>query len=215
MSDLTIRQNIQNAMQFEPALDAAHIGVAVDKGIVTLSGHVNSYAEKLMAERIAKRVVGVKGLAQELEVEYASDKKTADDQIAKRAINILEWDTTIPTGTVLVKVEKGFVTLTGSVSWNYQKVAAQKAIEKLSGVRGINNMITIMTSEKIDDVKKRIEDALTRDAEVEAKNIKVTFSDGSVSLEGRVHTFHERDLVENAAWSAPSVRTVNNHLIIS
>ena len=98
MTDLTIRQNIQNAMQFEPSLDAAHIGVAVDKGIVTLSGHVNSYAEKLMAERIVKRMVGVKGLAQDLEVEYATDKKTADDQIAKRAINILEWDTTIPTG---------------------------------------------------------------------------------------------------------------------
>ncbi|MBX6329077.1 MAG: BON domain-containing protein [Pseudolabrys sp.] len=216
MSDLQLRQDVVDELEFEPSVNAAHIGVAVDKGVVTLSGHVGSYAEKTAAVTAARRVKGVRAIADDIEVRYPSDKKTSDDEIAKRAVNILEWDTVVPSGSIQVTVSDGWVTLGGTVDWYYQKKAAEEDIQKLSGVRGVFNNIEIKPRVKADDVKKKIEDALKRHTEVEAKGIRVTVRDNDqVILEGQVDNWNERYAVENAAWSVPGVRSVEDRLAIS
>ena len=139
MSDSALRQDIIDELDFEPSVKAAHIGVAVDSGVVTLSGHVCSYAEKLAAEQAAKRVKGVKAIAQEIEVRYPSDLKTADDEIAKRAVNILRWSAVVPQDAVQVKVQDGWVTLSGQLEWQFQRTAAETEIRRLSGVAGVIN----------------------------------------------------------------------------
>lgn len=212
MSDLTIRQHVLDELEFDPRLDAAKIGVAVKDGIVTLMGQVGSYAEKVAAERIAQRVKGVRGLAQELEVRFPANKKTEDDQIAERALKIISWDSTIPSGGIHVKVERGWVTLTGEVEWNYQRMSAENAVRKLSGIVGVTNSITVRPLVDVSDIKLRIESALKRNAEVEADAIKIAVTGGKVTLEGKVHAWYERGIVERAAWAVPGVVTVEDHL---
>jgi osmotically-inducible protein OsmY len=214
MTDKYLRQVVIDELDFEPSVDAANIGVAVENGVVTLSGHVGSYAEKMAAERAVQRVKGVHGIAEEIEVLYPSDKKMADDQIAERAINIISWDARIPKDAVMVKVQKGWVTLTGSVAWNYQKMAAGSAVRKLAGVVGVSNSIEVKPRVQTTDVKKSIVDALKRNADVEAGAIRINVDGGKVTLEGKVKAWYERNLVEHAAWSVPGVRTVEDHLTI-
>src|SRR6516162_1906364 len=141
MSELQLRQDVVDELEYEPSVDAAHIGVAVDKGVVTLTGHVASYAEKQAAIAAVRRVKGVRAIAEEIEVRYPLDKKTSDDEIAQRAINILDWDTMVPSNSIQVMVHNGWVTLTGSVDWHYQKKQADEDVRKLSGVRGVTNTI--------------------------------------------------------------------------
>ncbi|MFI5015389.1 MAG: BON domain-containing protein [Hyphomicrobiales bacterium] len=214
MADKYLRQLVIDELDFEPSVDAANIGVAVENGVVTLTGHVVSYAEKMAAERAVQRVKGVHGIAEEIQVRYASDKKTADDQIAERAINIISWDAQIPKDAIMVKVQKGWVTLTGSVPWNYQKMAAESAIRKLSGVMGVSNMVEVKPRVQSTDVKKNIMDALKRNADVEAGAIRVSVAGGKVTLEGKVKAWYERNLVEHAAWSVPGVQTVEDRLTL-
>lgn len=215
MGDLTLRDNVLNELEFEPSVNAAHIGIAADNGVVTLTGHVGSFAEKLMAERVVQRVKGVRAIAQEIEVRLPSDQKTSDDDIAQRALKIIEWDTTIPNGKIQIKVQKGWVTLTGEVPWYFQSTAAESAVRKLSGVIGITNDITIKPSVQAGDIKHRIEDALKRNAEFEANQIRVLVSGGRVTLEGKVKAWHERLLAERAAWAAPGVNIVEDHLAVA
>lgn len=215
MADKYLRQLVIDELDFEPSVDAANIGVAVERGVVTLTGHVGSYAEKMAAERAVQRVKGVHGIAEEIQVRYPSDEKTADDQIAERAINIISWDAQIPKDAVMVKVQKGWVTLTGSLPWNYQKVAAQSAIRKLSGVVGVSNMIAVKPRVQTADVKKSIMDALERNADVEAGAIRVNVQGDKVTLEGKVKAWSERNLVEHAAWSVPGVRAVEDRLTLA
>ena len=186
----------------------------VDHGVVTLTGHVKSYAEKIAAERTVQRVKGVRGVAQEIEVRYPSEKKNRDDEIAQRAAQIIDWDTTIPSGRVTVKVEKGWVTLGGAVEWQFQRLGAETAVRKLSGVMGVTNLITIRPRVDASNVKHRIEDALKRNAELEADGIQVAVTGGKVTLEGKVRAWHERDVAEQAAWAAPGVVTVEDRLTI-
>ncbi|PZW46829.1 osmotically-inducible protein OsmY [Humitalea rosea] len=214
MRDITLRQNVLDELAFEPSLDAAHIGVAVDDGIVTLSGHVGNYAEKVAAEHAVQRIKGVRGFAQEIEVRYAADKKTADDQIAKRALDIIAWDTTVPDDKILVKVEHGWLSLSGEVSWYFQRSAAENAVRKLSGVVGVTNLITVRPHLDATSIKHRIEDALKRNAEVEAAGIRVEVVGGKVTLEGRVRAWHEREAAERAAWGAPGVSAVEDRLML-
>ena len=134
MSELQLRQDVLDELEFEPSVDAAHIGVAVEKDVVSFSGHVASYAEKLAAVTATRRIRGVRAIADEIEVRHPSDKKRSDDEIAKRAIVILDWDTVVPTGAVQVIVRGGWVTLTGKVDWQYQKKAAEECVRKLSGL---------------------------------------------------------------------------------
>jgi osmotically-inducible protein OsmY len=216
MDDKQLRQNIIDELEFEPSVDAQDIGVAVSDGVVTLSGHVSSYAEKIAAQQAVQRVKGVQAIAQEIEVRYPGEKKTADDEIAKRALNILKWDAVIPGDAVKVTVQKGWVLLTGEVDWQFQKKAAEDAIRKLSGVTGVRNSITIKPRVSAFDIKQKIENALARNAHVEARAIRVNVSDGNkVRLEGSVDSWDDRYIVENAAWSVPGVKSVDDRLAIS
>ena len=214
MSELQLRQGVVDELEFEPSVDAAHIGVAVEKGVVTLTGHVASYAEKQAAIAAVRRVKGVRAIAEEIEIRYPSDKKTSDDEIAKRAIDILSWDTMVPSDLIQVMVRDGWVTLTGSVDWNYQKKQAEEDVRKLSGVSGVINTVEIEPSVQPDDVKQKIEKALKRHAEIEANAIRVTVHErNKVTLEGKVDSWAERHAVENAAWSAPGVKSVEDRMI--
>ncbi|AZN71099.1 BON domain-containing protein [Georhizobium profundi] len=215
MLDKTLRQNIIDALDFDPGLDAADIGVAVENGVVTLTGHVPTFDEKLTAEDLVKRIKGVRGIAQEIEVRPAGTHRTADDEIAKRALNVIRWNTTIPDEQIQVKVQKGWVTLTGKVEWQYQKNAAAGAVRGLSGVTGVSNMIEIRPRAEATDIKKRIEDAFKRDAELEAQSIRVDVHDGRVTLEGHVKVWADRQAAERAAWSAPGVTAVEDRITLA
>ena len=206
MTDLKLRQDVLDELEFEPSLDAAAIGVAVNDGVVTLTGHVSTYAEKLAADRAAKRVSGVRAVAQEITVRYLGEKKLSDDEIAKRALNILRWDVLVP-DNVKVTVENGLVTVAGEVDWYFQKAAAESALQKLSGVTGVLNKIKLkLPVAKVSDIKSKIENALKRHAEVEAEAISVTVSNGKVTLTGKVDSWDEKHAVETAAWSPLAFR---------
>jgi osmotically-inducible protein OsmY len=215
MSDKTLKHAVEEELDWEPSIDSEHIGVTVEDGVVTLSGHVSTYAEKFTAEKAAKRVKGVRAIAQEIEIRFPNDKKTSDDQIAKRALDIIAWDSTIPKDKVLVKVQNGFVTLSGEVDWFYQRDDAEHAVRKLAGVKGISNEIKIKPKAYAYDIKERIETALKRNAEFEADSIKVSVLDGRVTLDGKVKAWYERDLAERTAWSAPGVVSVVDHINIA
>lgn len=214
MNDNILRQNIIDELEYEPSIDAADIGVAVDNGVVTLTGHVSTFAQKAAAENSTLSVKGVKGLAQEIEVRPFGTNATADDEIARRALHTISWNTVVPDGAVQVKVQNGWVTLTGKVDWQYQRSAAFAAIRYLDGVLGVYNNIEVKPHASAPDVKKRIEDALKRTAEVEAKGIEVTVSGGRVTLDGKVHTWAQRSAAVRAAWAAPGVHLVEDRITI-
>lgn len=215
MNELRLRDDILDELAYEPIVDAAHIGVAVDQNVVTLTGHVGSYAQKLAAISAVRRVRGVYGIADEIEVRYSSDANTSDDEIAKRAIDMLIWDSVVPSDAIKVTVRDGWVTLTGKVNWYYQKSSAERDIRRLSGVHGVINNIEIEAHAKAENVKRKIEAALKRHAEIEAKDITVTVrDDGEVLLEGKVGNWGEKFAVEDAAWSAPGVKNVKDQLTI-
>ena len=214
MSDKTLKQAVEDELEWEPSIDAEHIGVTAEDGVVTLTGHVGSYAEKFTAEKATKRVKGVRAIAQEIEIRFPNDKKTSDDQIAKRALDIIAWDSTIPNDMVQLKVQNGFITLSGQVDWYYSRDDAESAIRRLAGVKGIANDIIIKPRAQALDIKHLIETALQRNAEVEAGSIKVSVLNGRVTLDGKVKAWYERDLAERTAWSAPGVISVEDHINI-
>jgi len=215
MDNKQLRQNVLDELEFEPSVDAANIGVAVDGGVVTLSGHVSSYAEKLATEQAVRKVKGVRAIAQEIEVRYPTDKTTADDEIAKRALSVLKWHAEIPDGAVKVTVQKGWVTLAGEVNWQYQKKTAEDAVRKLTGVTGVINNISLKPTIFASDIKRKIEGALARHAHHEAEAIRVNVRDGNkVVLEGNVNSWEEREAVEDAAWSIAGVQSVDDRLTI-
>lgn len=213
--DKTIRTNVVDELEFEPSLDEKHIGVAVAEGIVTLTGHVSTYAQKLAAESAAVRVKGVKAVANEIEVRTANQAKRADDEIAERVVQILNWNSLVPKDAILTTVRNGWVTLSGDVAWMYQRVAAEDAVRKLSGVIGISNNIMLRQPPEAGDVRAKIEAALKRRAEIDADRIKVTVDNGHVILDGVVHDWQERQTVDHAAWSALGVRSVEDRLHIA
>jgi osmotically-inducible protein OsmY len=216
MSETFLRQIILEELEYEPSLDATHIGVAVEKGVVTLTGHVASCAEKQAAITAVRRVNGVRAIAEEIEVRYPYEKKIADDEVAKRAVDILGWDSIIPDRAIQVLVRNGWVTLTGDVDWHFQKQSAEDDIRKLSGVRGVINSIVIKPRVHAIDVKKKIEDALRRRLEGEVNGIRITVQDDNkVVLEGFVDNWNERQAVEVAAWSAPGVKAVDDRLSVA
>ena len=215
MSDKTLQQAVMDELEWEPSVGAQHIGVAVEDGVVTLTGHVGSYIERLAAEKAVKRVKGVRAIAEEIEVRFANDKKTSDDQIARRSLDVIAWDSTIPKDKIQIKVQNGFVTLTGEVDWFYQRDDAEAAVRKLTGVKGLSNEIKVKPQVRGTDIKQRIETALRRNAEVEADAIKVTVLDGRVILDGKVKAWYERELAERTAWSAPGVVSVEDRISIN
>ena len=214
MRDEVLRQQVIDELEFEPKLNAANIGVAVSGDVVTLTGHVSSFAEKIAAEHAVKRVKGVRGIAEEIEIRFPEDEKVHDDEIAARALNIIAWDTMIPDEDIQVKVQHGWLTLTGKADWYYQKVGAENAVRKLSGVRGITNHIEVTPQLIVTDVKNRIEIALKRNAEVELSGFRLQVTGHKVIIEGHVNSWHEREVAETAAWSVPGVSAVEDLLVI-
>ena len=215
MIDQDLRQNVIDELNFEPSVNAAHIGVGVDDGVVILSGHVSSYAEKVAAEQAVRRIRGVRGVALEIEVRYPNHKQTADDEIAKRALSIVAWDALVPRDAVNVTVEKGWVTIRGEVRWQWQKRTVEDAIRRLSGVVGIINLVVVKPDVAAADVQEKIERALARNAQMEAKAIKVKVDGAKVRLEGTVDSWDDRFVAETAAWSVPGVREVDDRLKVA
>jgi osmotically-inducible protein OsmY len=213
MNDIHLRQSILDEMEFEPSIDAAGIGVAVHNGIVTLTGHVRTYAEKEAAERVVRRVKGVRGIAADIEVQIFGPKET-DDDIARRAVKMLDWNVSVPKDSVQVRVLKGWITLRGQVEWQYQKNAAYDAVRDLAGVVGVSNLVELKPRITAVDVKKRIEDAFQRDAALEAGAIRIDVQGRKVTLSGNVKTWSERQAAERAAWSAPGIGTLDDRLTV-
>ncbi|MCL6251224.1 BON domain-containing protein [Altererythrobacter sp. KTW20L] len=214
-TDSELQRDVLDELEWDPSVDHADIGVSVVDGVVALNGYVKSYAEKIAAERAAKRVAGVKAIAEELNVRYASDAKTADHEIAKRILDLFKYNILIPEEHIVVKVEKGWVSLTGDVEWNFQSDEATKAAGKVSGVVGVSNNLTIRNRASAIDIRKRIKDAFERQAGLDAATVTITTSGNKVTLGGKVKAWHERKLAEDAAWSAPGVTQVEDRILVS
>lgn len=209
-SDLGIKQDVNDELLWEPAVDAAAIGVEVDHGVVTLTGHVSSYMEKLAAEHAAERVAGVRGVVQKIEVRLPGTHSDAD--VAQAARSALEWHASLPSNRIEVLVENGWVTLSGEVDWPYQSELAARAVGTLRGVGGLINRLKIKDRLAPADVARQIEAALERHAEREARHIKVAVHGSTVTLSGHVDSASERRAAKGAAWSAPGVTEVVDHL---
>lgn len=211
-TDAEIKEDVLDELAWQPNVNETEIGVIVDKGVVTLNGVVDSYSKKLNAEKAVKSVVGVKALANDIEVKYGDAYKKTDKEIAKAVVNALEWNSSIPEKEITVKVEDGWVYLTGEVEWEYQKSAAKRAVENLMGVRSVINNLSIKQDIKPLEVKNLIKKAFERSAELDANNITVISDGHNVTLKGKVHSIKEKEDAETAAYRAPGVYHVNNEL---
>lgn len=211
-TDSKIKRDVQDELSWEPSIDESKIGVAVDDGVVTLSGEVDTYAKKMAAEKAAKRVYGVKAVAEDIIVKFPSSLQKTDTDIAKAAVNALKWHSSVPDENVMVKVENGWIYLSGEVKWPYQKESARKAIEDLTGVKGVSNSLNIKQNVQPHEVKNKIKEAFERSAVIDAKGITVSTEGHTVILSGKVHSIKEKEDAETAAYNAPGVFKVKNNL---
>ncbi|MEJ8815979.1 BON domain-containing protein [Variovorax ureilyticus] len=213
-SDAQLRSDVQAELDWDAAIKSTQIGVVAADGVVTLTGHVASHAEKYAAEAAARRVKGVRALAVEITVKLPASDTRADADIAMAAERGLEWSSLVPAGKIKPTVENGWITLHGEVDWEYQRRAAERAVRTLMGVTGVTNEIRIIPKVKAVDIEKRLHDALSRQADREAGHIQVIVNGDEVRLKGKVHSWAEFDAVNGAAWSAPGVSAVLNDLTI-
>jgi osmotically-inducible protein OsmY len=214
-SDIELQRDVLQELEWEPSVNAAHIGVSVKEGIVTLAGHVPSYAEKYGAELAGRRVYGVKAVANELDVKLPGSSTRTDEDIAAAAVKALQGDLLVPADNIRVTVREGWVTLEGEVEWQYQREAAERAVRYLTGVVGVSNLITIKPRLSPMEVKRKIEEALKRSAETDARRLEVDVRDGEVILTGTVRSWAEKEDAERAAWAAPGVRRVEDHIVVA
>lgn len=212
-NDSQLQMSVTEELSWEPSIQAAHIGVAANNGVVTLSGHVDTYMEKSAAENAARRVKGVKAVAEEIEVKLAIGVKRTDEEIAAAALNRLEWDVEVPNDVIRIKVEKGWVTLTGEVDWHFQKEAAQRDVHALLGVVGVSNQVTIKSGVNEKNISDSIRHALHR-SWFDPKTITVTAQGGKVHLTGTAHSWVDRQLAGATAWAAPGATAVQNDITV-
>ncbi len=213
-TDALLKNHVVDELAWDPVVRATDVGVIVKDGIVTLTGTLASYAEKFAAERAAQRVIGVKGLAVQLEVRLPTQHERTDADVALAAERALEWSALVPAGHVQVMVEKGHVTLGGEVGWEYQRAAAERAVRDLLGVTGLTNLVRIAPQVQPSQLQKSIHDALARQADREAQKINVAVDGTTVTLTGRVHSWAERDAAMGAAWAAPGVAAIVNEIVV-
>ena len=213
-TDMQLKQDIETELRWDPKINAAQIGVSVDKGVVSLLGAVDTYAEKWAAEDATKRVGGVRTVAQDLTVKVLTDHKRSDSDIAAATQNALKWDVFVP-ASVTAEVEKGTVTLGGEVTWNYQREGAERAIRHLAGVVAVNNYVKLKPQTSTAQVKEKVEAALQRQATADGKAIHIETSGGRVTLTGNVSSWQSIEDAANAAWAAPGVTEVVDHLKLS
>jgi len=214
-TDSMLQKEVMAELHWEPSINAAQIGVEVKNGIVTLSGHVDSYAEKWRAEKAAQRVQGVKALVIEMNVQLPSQYQRSDVTIANAINNMLDWATYIKKDDIHVMVENGWVTLTGALEWEYQKKSVLQLIQQVKGIMGVHDRVTIKPKVSAVAIKGDIEAALKRRALSEACDIKVEVKGNDVILSGKVHSLTDRTLAERCAWDAAGVGNVIDHLVVS
>lgn len=214
-TDSELKKDVLTELLWDPLVPEARVGVTVSDGVVTLTGHLDTYAEKVAAKRAAERVAGVTAIAVELDVIPAGVHQRSDTEIAAAVEHALSWNTSVPQGRVRVTVEKGWVTLSGELDWNFQRRAVERMIRPLKGVAGIIDNILLKALPMPENLSNRIQDALTRQAVREARRIEISVDGSVVTLRGNVHSWAERTAAEGATWSAPGVSRVNNQLIIA
>ena len=207
-----IQQEVIDQLKWEPILNAAEIGVSVKDGVVTLYGIVDTYYKKIIAENAAKKIIGVKAVAEDIQVGISPAFRKTDSEIAEAVINALKWNTSVPEDRLKVKVEDGVVALDGEVNWDYQRSAARIAIENLAGVRRINNFITVKAGVTPDNVKQKIVSAFQRNACIDGGKISVDVIGNKVVLTGKVRSLTEKEDAERAAWFSPGIINVENKL---
>ncbi|MFZ3159325.1 MAG: BON domain-containing protein [Rhodoferax sp.] len=213
-TDSEIKKDVLSELQWDPLISETKVGVTVNEGVVTLTGHLDTYAEKVAAKRAAGRVSGVKAIALEIDVIPAGIHQRSDTEIALAVEHALSWNTSVPQDRVKVAVEKGWVTLTGDLDWNFQRRAVERMVRPLKGVVGITDNIQLKTLPVPLKLQERIQEALTRQAMREARRIEVSVEGSEVTLRGHVHSWAERNAAEGASWSAPGVTRVNNQLLV-
>ena len=214
-TDRQLQEDVLKALEFDPSVDAAKIGVSVKHGVATLQGSVRSYFGKSTAERIARHVYGIRAVANDVAVNLDGLTPRTDSQIAEAVANALAWDAAVPLNAVKATVTDGWVALNGTVDWQYQRTAAGRAIDHLLGVKGVTNSIALKPHVSPADVKAKIENAFKRSAEIDSARVKVETRDGSVILTGTAKSLSERDEAERAAWAAPGVTRVDDHIAVS
>ena len=213
-TDVEIQKDVMDELNWEPFLKATEIGVAVKNGVVTLSGKVDSYSKKISAEKAAKRVVGVKAVAEDIEVKLDANGKKSDSEIAEAVLNALKWHSAMQEDKIKVKVEDGWVTLEGEVEWEFQRNAAKSMVKDLIGVAGVLNNIKLMPKLVPSEIKRKITAAFHRSATVDADKVNVLVEGSKVSLSGKVRSYAEKKEAERTAWLAPGVTKVENKIEI-
>lgn len=214
-TDAQLKADIADELAWDPAVNATHVGVMVQDGVVTLAGHLDSFAEKHAVERAVRRVAGVRGIALDLDVRLAAEHQRTDTELAAAATAALALNALVPRGKAKVEVENGWVTLTGQVDWGYQLASAEQCIRPLAGVRGLANKITVTPRVQRKDIASQITAALTRQATREARNIDIEVEGGVVTLTGKVHSMAEHDAAIGVAFSAHGVSHVVDHLQVA
>ncbi|SDZ50499.1 Osmotically-inducible protein OsmY, contains BON domain [Variovorax sp. YR634] len=213
-TDTQLRNDIQAELTWAPEVKTSDVGVIVKDGVVTLTGHLASHAEKYAVERAVQRVHGVKALAVELTVKLPFDNQRTDADIAMAVECALDWNALVPDDKIHPLVESGWITLAGEVEWGYQRSAAESAVRDLMGVTGVSNLVKVKPKVSPADVEKKIHDALSRQADREARKLAITVNGSQVTLRGTVHSWTDRDAVQGAAWATPGVTVVVNDLLV-